>query len=219
MTDDFNFITFKCPDRDVTLTARLGPNGAKLTGGVGGLSTEALPRDTDAVVFGSHPPYGQTVDLLLDGFAARRSVEGDVHTLYVMGRARPGEERPPQVELAGNARRKDLRWLIADIEQDEANALSGRDDGVLTRMPVTVTLIQDTRAEAEIEVSPAKRARKRRRAKGRSGARRPVTARAGDTLAEVAKRHKVKGGAAALAKANGLRRGARLRAGQKLRLP
>lgn len=215
--DELNFVTLVCPSRGSRLRLRLGPAGAKLTGGVGGLTTEVLPRDVDAVLWTSHPPYGQVLDLMLDGLAEGRSVADDLHELYRIARAQPGEPRPPTLTLEGNARRKDLEWLVADLDANEDAAVGRESDGALVRIPVTLTLMEDVRPELAVKRAPAKNAKKKGRGKGGRGG--TIVARKGDTLATLAQRHKVKGGARALARANDLKLGARLREGQRLRLP
>lgn len=209
--NELNTVTMVCLTRGVRQTMRLGPGGANLTDGVGGMSTAQLPRDTDVVLWDSHPPYGQTLDLLLDGFAQGASVDVQLQTLYTMARARPGEARPPQVTLEGNARRTDLEWLISGLVVNEEEAL-GDGRGGLLRIPVQVTLIQDREPELAV----------RRKAASGVAVERVgmiVRARKGDTLASIAQQYKVKGGAAAVAKANNLRRGAKLKTNQRITLP
>lgn len=218
MTVDMNTITLICDSRSVRQTYQLGEGGARLTDGVGGLTTAPLPFDTDVVLWSSHPPYGQVIDLMLDGWASRTPVDNALHALYVMARARPGEMRPPQIRLEGNARRTDLRWLIAALDADESQA-EGDGSGNLYRIPVQLTLMQDRAAELAIRKSASQKRIKVVRMEGRAGSGRQITVGQKDTLASIARKYKAVGGVTALAKRNKLRRGAKLRPGQKLILP
>lgn len=215
---DMDKVTIICDARAVRQTFLLGPGGARLTGGVGGLTTAPLPFDTDVVLWSSHPPFGQVLDLMLDGWARRKPVDAQLAALYSIARARPGESRPPQIRLEGNARRPDLRWLVADLDPNEEEA-RGDGSGALYRIPVTLTLMQDRQAELAIKRSASQKQIKVQRMEGGAASGRQITVGPKDTLQSVARRYKAVGGVAALAKRNGLRRGAKLRAGQKLILP
>lgn len=222
MTDP-NFIELVCEERGVVLRLRLGPNGAKLTGGVGGTEQAEVPWSTAVTLWNGHPGYGQVIDVLLDGHQEQRSVADELHALYVIGRARDGETYPPTVELRGNARRTDLKWLVEDIDPDESEALA-RPDGALTRLPVSLLLVQDRRPEVAQSRSPSQKAKAKAKAKPKgsagSGSRGVIyVVKSGDTLSRIAAQKKVKGGWKAIAKLNGLRDPNRLRVGQRLRLP
>lgn len=216
-----NFIDLSCRERHVQLRLRLGPNGAKLLDGVGGNRTEVVPFDTDAVLFESHPPYRQQVDLLLDGWQARRSVEADLHGLYVIARALPGEAYPPTVRLGGNARRTDLPWRVDALDVDEAAAHTGP-GGVLMRVPVALTLIQDNRPSYALPASPSKKAKKKGRAKkgkkgSSSGGGRMIAVRGNADLVNIGKEHGIPW--QRIADANGIRDPRAVREGQMIRLP
>ena len=182
------------------------------------MTTAPLPFDTDVVLWSSHPPYGQVIDLMLDGWATRTPVDNQLHALYVMARARPGEMRPPQIRLEGNARRTDLRWLVSALDPDESQA-EGDGSGRLYRIPVSLTLMQDRAAEMAIRKSASQKQVKVQRMQGGAASGRQITVGQKDTLVSIARKYKAVGGAAALAKRNRLRRGAKLRPGQKLILP
>lgn len=200
------WVTITCPKRDLELTVLAG-EPAQLSGGVGGTSTIDLPRDTAAVHWETHPPYGLAVPLVLDGFAKGRSVEGDALGLLKMARARPGEARPPTVTLAGPVPRTDLAWLIEGIEWGDVLRPDDGSSDARLRQAVTVNLVQDSRAELAVY----------RRKKPRT---KTAKWHHGDTPTRFAHRNHVHGGARALKRANPrVRDWKRVKAGTRIKLP
>jgi LysM repeat protein len=187
----------------------VGPGGAKLTGGVGGTQTVDIPRATQAVTWLSHPPYGMTLSLMLDGHAAKQSIESDLNAIYRMARAEPGVVRPPSVSLSGPVPRTDLAWLIEQIDEDESSTIRRPSDDFRTRQVVTLTLVQNRDVQLVVPASQANRAKRPR----------IVVFRQGDTLGKIAHRYHVTGGAKAIQKLNHVRDPKRIKPGTKLRLP
>lgn len=202
------WVTLTCPRRDDVLIVRAG-EAITPGGGVGGTSTVDLPRDTAAVHWETHPPYTLAVDLVLDGFAEGRSVEGDAKRLLRMARAVPGEARPPSVDIDGPVPQphSSLSYLIETIDWGDVMRPDDGSSDSRVRQKVTVNLIQDSRAELSVY------RRKTTHAK-------TYTWRKGDTLTKVAHAKKVRGGTAAIKRANrGIRDWRHVRAGTRIKLP
>lgn len=197
-------------DTGENLLCLVGPGGAKLTGGVGGTQTVDVPRDTQAVTWSTHPPYGMSLSLALEGFATGATVEADLKTLYRMARADVGAVRPPSVSLSGPVPRTDLQWLIEDIDESVTDGeVIRRDDDARVRQFVTLTLVQDRDVQLVVPASKAPASKKTQ----------TVTFRSGDSLTSIAHTYKVKGGAKAIQKLNQIRDPKHIKPGTKIRLP
>lgn len=206
-------VTVECPTRGLTLVVLADEAPATLGGGTGGTQSLEVPRQRAAVHWEGHPPLTLSVPLVLDGHGADRSVEGEIADLLRMGRAEPGEARPPTVRVAGPVPCASTdEWLVETIDWGAAMRRNGDPLEQRTRQHLVLNLVEDHSVDLVLtrKVPPAKRVRIRRKR---------YVVKKGDTLSKIAARLKVKGGWRAIAKVNGIRDPKRIKVNQRLKIP
>lgn len=132
--------------RPVQLTALLGPGGAHLTAGYGKWEEVAVPRGIPFTQWNGRSLWTMDVDLLLDGWAAGRSVEHDIVQLEYMA-LRPGKQpmgqplvTPPPIRLTGPVPHPEFTWVIGSIEYGDA--LRDFNSGARLRQGIVLHLLE-----------------------------------------------------------------------------
>ncbi len=200
----------------VALRCKLGASSATLQGGVGGWEDVPRPGREDGVQWTGTPAVRLDVPILLDGLAQRRSVEGEVAVLMLMGRPADGSPRgtpPPIVRVGGMVPHGGREWVISAVDWGDAVW----DGQVRIRQWATITLtVFESLAVAKVK--PRKSTQR--------PATRTITVKRGQTLASIARDElgaktgtAVAAGVAVLKKLNGIRDPKAIKAGTKLRVP
>jgi hypothetical protein len=132
------------PPIDITIPPGDGP--AYPTGGIGGYKTIPLQDQVEGVDWEGQPPLTEDVPLLLDGLAARESVEREWNTVKKLGRDPNGdEERPPAFQVYGPLDAPEGKWWCLPANGIEINTeeMIKRDgDGELLRIEFTMHLLE-----------------------------------------------------------------------------
>ncbi len=228
-------------DPPLSIIARLGEDRPTVEQGYGGWEEVARPRRSPITTFKGPPALHLTVPILLDGWAADRSVEPDVAALERMGRPTAADGEPPRVKLSalgaalpGQAR----RWLIDTIEWGDALM---NPDGNRVRQAAVLRLIEFVEDVHLAERSAANRRRAaaaKKKKQGRGAAKKRITATAkakakkktrsaapadwgeGEDLLTIAARELGDANRwVEIAQLNGLRDPRAIRPGQVLRMP
>lgn len=141
-----------------------------LAGGVGGWESLARPRASSATAWVGTPPLTLELPLLLEGREALgigldRVVEGSCRTVEQWGQPHRKTGEPPILRVDGLVRIPGTRrWVLQSIAWGPYVV---DDAGQRVSQHLTLSLLEYVRAE--LVKSPAKRARKRQRAKRGAG--------------------------------------------------
>jgi hypothetical protein len=137
----------------------LGPNGANLTGGYGNWEEVAIPRGTPFSQWTGRSLWAMDVDLMLDGWGEKKSIEPDITTLERFA-LRPGAQKhgqrpvtPPPVRLAGAIPHPEFTWVISGF--DWGDALRSPATGRRQRQAVTLHLLEYQADETIAALAPA----------------------------------------------------------------
>lgn len=174
------YVRLRCGDPSFVLVALLGEESPTLSGGFGGWSVIARPRDVGMTIWDGVEPYQLTVSLMLDGFANRLSQEPALRGLQRV--ARGDRESPPGVvAIEGIPSLPAKEWVIEGIEFGDA--IRRVHDMHRTRIAVDLTLREYVRPEYLTQ----------RKATRRTSSKSVILiANKGDTAAKIAKRRKLK---------------------------
>jgi hypothetical protein len=210
MADRYVTITSQSPA--LRVRALMDADAPVITQGYGGFDEIARPGRRSIVTWQGVPPYRMSLALLLDGWRKRESVDADCAALERMASTLRAFQPPPKVRVRGSAVPKSaLDWRIDELAWGD---VLRNKVGTRLRQRVTLTLVQAVDEGKGVRVSAAAN----RRASGRS----VVLAAPGGSVAlqrlasrelGAAKRWKE------IAKLNGIRTPARVKAGTYLRLP
>jgi hypothetical protein len=159
-------------DPPLSVTARLSEERPNVEAGFGGWEEVVRPRRAPITTFRAPPGLRLTLPILLDGWAAGRSVEREVSQLQQMGRPGASDGDPPRVRLdaTGNAIPYLKRvWVISELAWGDALMNSA---GNRVRQQVTLSLLEYVHDVYLAERSAANRRRKHKAtAKTKHGAR------------------------------------------------
>lgn len=202
----------------VTFVALLNTDGGRPTGG--GPRHDIIDRTqrTSVPEYKGHDPLRLSLSVILDGYRARRSVQGDLDLLYRLQDKRAGSSELPLLRVFGPVPFTDRRWSIdGTIEWDDDPTPVRDQAGQLLRLAVTIPLLErvpDTLLHTSI-------ARSRRSGKGARNGPHYTQVHAGENdLGDVSKRlYGTRARAGELAQANNIAVGARLRRKQRIRVP
>lgn len=154
---DPRFVSLTSEDGELTFVARLGPDGADVTGGGGWELIERQGRRPIVHWSGSEAPT-MTLDLMLDKLMLGKSVEDDIRVIENMaGALVAGDTEPPRLIVSGQAvphsaeKSSTARWVIAQ-PPDWGDKLR-RQDGNRVRQAVTLTLYLATEPNPLTQVS------------------------------------------------------------------
>jgi nucleoid-associated protein YgaU len=192
-------------------------------GASGGWQVVDRPRQQAITQWYDASPMSLKLDLILDGGASRKSVEGLVTRTLSWQYPTAGAQQPPVLEAVGPipASAKAMFWVLESIEVD-ADKVIRNSGGDATQEMLTLTLWQYVPATASVltALSPAQAAQLALTASGTSTARKNYTVKSGDTLAKIAAR--VLGSASLwqeIALLNNIRDPSAITVGQRLVLP
>jgi hypothetical protein len=128
--------------RPAKVTALLDAAGARLTGGYGKWEEVAVPRGVPFTQWAGRTLLTMDLALMLDGYAAQRSVEPDILAIEQMATA-PGPRppgaapiTPPPVRFVGAVPHTELTWVISGLDWGECI----RDPARGSRLRQTLTL-------------------------------------------------------------------------------
>lgn len=170
-------VRISCDDPSANLILALGAESPKITGGVGGWEITGRPRQVSMTTWAGVEPFQVALSVMLDGYAAGRSVESELRTLVAIARG-DGESQPGLCRVTGIALPVD-RWVIEAMEVGDA--LLGS-DGERTRQPLTLTLRE--------YVPPSYLQLRRSATQGAKGKTKVISSRKGDTPAAIARRQR-----------------------------
>lgn len=213
-------VTLRTTDKRRTLTAWLGSNEPTLSDGVGGWTEIQRPRKPGIVEWTGTPPLKASLELLLDGYRAGRTILGDVATCRAFAPLRPTAE-PPVFTVTGHpAIPGSVPWTAQGL--DFTDWLIAPRSARPYRVTATFTLVEYRVGDVVTHASPAARSRTRHGSGSRTGAgkARTYTVRKGDTLGSIAA--KLLGSASRwteLKLINGIRDPNHLKVGYVMKLP
>lgn len=172
------------PGQGLEVTARIGPNGAVPTGGVGGWESVPRPMRAPLTVWRGTEQFGYTIHLVLDGWADNASVEDDCRTLEQMGGLDSGDPEPPLLHLSGSLphsyeKASQNLWAINALDWGTNDDVIRNSDGDRVRQFVTVTLILTTQDDRLGRMTPRRKPSSRVKT---------VRAKKGDTFEKIAVR-------------------------------
>lgn len=198
-------ISFVSRDPALALLCVLGPEPPEIFQGFGGWEEVTRPLRRSFVRWAGPSAFGQTIQLLFDGWGDNRSVQSSLDTLLRMARPR-ADDPPPILTIAGPALiLGGPGWVISELTFGDAI----RDTkGALLRQVVTVSLLQKGTNDLI-------------RIRGRGGTGQAThTVKKGETIQKIAAE---KLGDASrwtdIAKLNGIRDPRSLQVGKILRIP
>lgn len=122
------------------VTAQLGPNGAKITGGYGNWTQVLVPRGDPLTQWSGRSLFTMDIDLLVDGWRRQRSVEPQVKALEALATRDKAMLTPPPVRIYGAVPHPALKWVITGI--DWGDALLQYSSGVRLRQAALVHLME-----------------------------------------------------------------------------
>lgn len=209
-----------------SLTMRLDPTTVRQGGGVGGWEEVANAKRPSSTEYMGQPLRTLEIPLLFDGWRTQTDVEEPCRILDAWGRIPPGRREPPVLQVVYGTYTA-LRWVVQDLDWDEASELRTR-LGRRLRAAVLLTLLEHR--DALIALTPVQRATpapSRPAAPGKPSTGAPVrpsgrtyVVKRGDTLSKIALRELGKASRwPEIARLNGLRDPNRITPGQRLRLP
>ena len=199
-------------DPVVSVTALLLDAPPRVSGGYGGWEQIKRHKRTALTEWRGRSGLSMSFRIMLDRFAAKRSVEPDVRALERLARQPSDFEDPPLVRIAGSVPHTDRVWAIQDVALGRAHFGTR---GIRIRQVMTLTLWEHISGEV-LTLSPVKTIR----ARGTNRKRRIYVTREGDNLPRIAAR---KLGTwtrwPEIAAANNIRGTRRLKTGTRLVLP
>jgi hypothetical protein len=213
---DQRYITVASAAPALSVTALRGPQPPTITDGYGGWTEVARPRRKALTEWDGLPTRKMDVQILLDGFSARRSIENDCTKLDRMGRPAADGLEPPVVRLTGAVPNTEVAWLVQSIDWDatpDSGVIYDR-GGFRTRQLVTLHLMEYVPVTSVDKPSAAARARA-----GTSTGKVHIV-RKGETLTSIAAQEY--GDASRwtdIAAANGIRDPASIKPGQVVQIP
>lgn len=168
-----------------------------------------------------------TIQLLFDGWMrGRHGVQVTGPMAYLTRAFAPApnatREPPPFYVIGAPPISPTMQWVCNDLAIDPDSMIVRRADRKMLRANVTLSLLQYVPGDIVISPGAAKRSQSRhgKPGSGSKSASKTYTVRSGDTLSTIAAKQLGNYRRAGdIAKLNGIRAGAVLKAGQKLKLP
>lgn len=174
------YVRLRCTDPAVTVVALLGADPPQLTGGFGGWSLVARPRETSMTVWDGVEPFELELPILLDEFAANRTQEAKIRGLIRVSRG--DRESPPGIVTVTGFPLPVKRWVITDI--GFGDPIRRASDAQRVRQSVTLTLR---------EYVPPELLKRRRKSPSKSSTKTHIIkAQKGDTPTKIARRRHLK---------------------------
>lgn len=225
-------VTFTCKKPALSVTAFLGPEPPKMTGGYGGWEKTARPRRQALTHWVGREPLQQAINIVFDKFRDTESVELDIQKLEQMALPWHRGDEPPVIRIHndegidGAALHTELPWVIDNIDWGDSNRTQ---KGFRSRQEAIVHLLRHVPDEYVKPATPPKRNRRKKSRKNRRS-QSPLAlpflsapilyvVRDGDTLTSIAARelgdYRLW---TELADANGLRDPDNLTIGQEIRM-
>jgi nucleoid-associated protein YgaU len=135
------YVTVQAWSLQLKFSATLGPEGMKITGGLGEWQEVMIPRDDPYSEWTGRHLYTATLDILFDGWDfKRRSVEPDLKTLDTLAKRIPGTLSPPSLRIWGAIPKWGLPWVITSI--DYGDVIRDLHTGNRLRQAATVSLLE-----------------------------------------------------------------------------
>lgn len=204
-------VTIRDLDRRTEVVSLLGPTAPKLTR-PSGWEEISRPRQQAATNWTGQPLAKYSIEILLDGYRERRSVQREINLLDLM--RLPTTGAPARISVTTAAApvpwANNLIWVVEDLQHTDELI---RENNVTYRQGIQLELLQFESPDAVIK----------ERRSGRAKTRRTYRVKSGDTLLSIA-RSELGGGRhwRRLAEANKIRdprKASKLKAGRVLRLP
>lgn len=140
------------------VTALLGPDGGIITAGFGDWQAVSIPRGDPFTQWQGRTLFEMTLDLMLDGWSAHRSVEADIAKLERLATRIPGTLAPTQVRIWGPIPKPGLAWVITGI--DYGDVIRDPRTGQRWRQAMTLKLME-YREETQVAQLPRAAATKK----------------------------------------------------------
>ena len=163
-------VTFTSKKPAITVTAMLGPDPPRITGGYGGWEKVARPRRQALTHWVGRDPLSQAISIVFEGFREQESVELDCQKLEQLALPWHKGDEPPVVRIHneedhdGAALHTELPWVVEDIEWGDSSRTR---KGFRTRQEATVHLLRYVADEYVKPAPPAKKNRQNRKKKNR----------------------------------------------------
>jgi LysM repeat protein len=126
----------------------LGPDGMKLTGGLGDWEEVRIPRGEPFSQWKGRALFTATLDIIFDGWGVTpRSVEPECKNLESLARRIPGMVSPSNLRIWGAVPKAGLSWVITSI--DYGDVIRAPRSGARLRQQCTLHLLE-YRAEATV---------------------------------------------------------------------
>ena len=167
-------------DPEVSVTALLLETPPRLSGGYGGWEQIRRHKRTALTEWRGRSGLSMSFGIMLDRFAAKRSVEAQVRTLERLARQPSDFADPPTVRIEGSVPHTDRVWVLQDVTLGRAHYTTR---GFRSRQVVTLTLWEHISGEL-LELSKVKTFRIR----GKDRKRRIYVVRENDSLPKIAAR-------------------------------
>lgn len=173
------YVTVQAWAVQLRFTCMLGPDGMKITGGLGDWEEVMIPRDDPYSQWTGRHLYTATLDLMFDGWALKRhSIEPDLKALDALATRMSGTLHPPHLRIWGPIPKSGLSWVITGI--DYGDVIRDPKSGNRIRQAATVSLLEyrdeDTVVRSQHVVHKAKTSTK-------------YKVKRGDTLKSIAAHH------------------------------
>jgi LysM repeat protein len=141
-----HLVTLQAWSVNLQVTALLGENGGKLTGGYAQWDSIPIPRAAPISVWTGRALFTMDLELMFDGWGSARglrkntlqSVEPQLAKLEAMAARLPAALTPPALRIYGAVPQTGLKWVITGI--DYGDALRLFDTGERARQELTVHL-------------------------------------------------------------------------------
>lgn len=182
-------VTLRSSDPPMLVDCLLGDTMPDYAGGYGGWDEVARPKRSPIASWTGIPARRLSLDLIVDGFATGRWVEGDI--AQIEAAARGGQGRAPalvRIDAPGaSVPGVDVRWRIDTLTWASVEVDAG---GARTRARFTLGLLEAVQdpALATRNAANARRALARATAAATASHATPYIVRTGDTLSSIAAR-------------------------------
>jgi nucleoid-associated protein YgaU len=170
-------VTLQAWTVQLSVTALLGADGGKLTGGYGTWAEVTVPRRQGITQWSGQSLFGMDLDLMLDGWGKQVSIERQIATLDKLATRQPGMLTPPSLRIFGAVARPSTRWVITGF--DWGDCLRSTHTGERLRQEVVVHLLE-YREDTDVLSVP--------RGPASSKAPRKYRVKSGDNLKKIATR-------------------------------
>ncbi|MCW3039350.1 MAG: hypothetical protein JWM31_1255 [Solirubrobacterales bacterium] len=153
--------TIACPANNITLNVFSGEASPILAGGFGGWVRISRPHRVSLTDWQGVDPYTMTLAIRMDGWAARRNIEGECQALRDMGRNLSDRSGPPAVFVDGPVplgAGRTIEWRIDDITWGDSLWETEHGKSFRVRQDAVLALVQYVKADTVAIKSPAAKA-------------------------------------------------------------